>query len=499
MRRLLVVFSFLLISCQALSLATPALLVASQEAPSVSPTITTEPTLTPEPTVSPTPVAFAEFAVLVHPDGPLFVGDRVSFEVISTEEYDLKESSLGIRVEGASLGDQGRAGFGAYGIGGRMQATFSWVWDTSELKAGEYEIEFTLQPEDLTWSETLSLLPAENIPNPQPRAHWSVAVTDCCLVNYITGTRAARDLPVVLDLAEKQSEDAAQRMGVEFVDPIPITIIPRVIGHGGFASNQIYVSYLDDNYAGNDLAQVLHHEMIHILDRQLGGELRPSLLSEGLAVYLSNGHFKKEPILSRAAVLINLGWYLPLDSLADAFYMSQHEIGYLEGCALVQYMVERFGWEAFNDFYRDIHPHPSEKQSRAIDESLEAHFGLSLEQLEMDFKNRLRQQHIIPEMVDDVRLTIAYYNVVRRYQQLLDPSAYFLTAWLPDGEQMREKGIVADYLRRPSTEDNLDIESLLVKVDRDLRDGNFAEGHKILNEVNRKLDLLEEQIVLKAD
>ena len=296
-----------------------------------------------------------------------------------------------------------------------------------------------------------------------------------------------------------QSENAIRRMGIDFGEPIPITIVPRVVGHGGFAGNEIYISYLDENYAGNDLAQVLHHEMIHILDRRLGGELRPSLLVEGLAVYLSNGHFKKEPLLSRAAVLLDLGWYLPLNQLADAFYTSQHEIGYLEGAALVQYMVERFGWEAFNDFYRDIHPHPSEKQSSAIDVSLRDHFGLSLEQLEVDFKGRLRRQHIIPEMVDDVRLTITYYDTVRRYQQLLDPSAFFLTAWLPDGEQMREQEIVADFLRRPSTEDNLDIENLLVKVDRDLRAGNYTEGQKTIHQINRKLDLLEEQIVLRAD
>jgi hypothetical protein len=187
------------------------------------------------------------------------------------------------------------------------------------LQAGEYQVEFSVQPDDLTWTETVHLLPAEHVPDPEPHARWSMANIECCTVNYITGTRAARDLEVVLDLAEMQSENAIRRMGIDFGEPIPITIVPRVVGHGGFASNEIYISYLDENYAGNDLAQVLHHEMIHILDRRLGGELRPSLLVEGLAVYLSNGHFKKEPLLSRAAVLLDLGWYLPLNQLADAF------------------------------------------------------------------------------------------------------------------------------------------------------------------------------------
>ena len=496
MRRLLVVLPLLLIACQAVSSITPALLVNFQASPSPSPSATSQPTFTPQPTATPTPSAPGEFIVHLHPDGPLFVGDQVSFEVISPEEFDLEESKVDVQVEEASLGDLGIAGFGAHGIGGRMQATFSWIWDTSELEAGEYQIEFSIQPTDLTWTETVHLLPAEHVPGPEPQARWSRAVAECCTVNYITGTRAAREMTEVLDLAEIQSENAIRRMAVDFDEPIPITILPRVIGHGGFASDEIYVSYLDENYAGNDLAQVLHHEMIHILDRRLGGELRPSLLGEGLAVYLSSGHFKKEPLLSRAAILLDLGWYLPLAPLADSFYTSQHEIGYLEGGALVQFMVERFGWEAFNDFYRDIQPHSSESQTRAIDQALQEHFGFTLEQLERDFRSELHRQHINPDMVDDVRLTVAYYNAVRRYQQLLDPSAYFLTAWLPDGKQMRERGIVADFLRRPSTKDNLTIESLLVKVDKDLRAGNYAEGEKTLYQVNRRLDLLEEDVLV---
>jgi hypothetical protein len=236
--------------------------------------------------------------------------------------------------------------------------------------------------------------------------------------------------------------------------------------------------------------------MIHILDRSLGGELRPSLLVEGLAVYLSRGHFKREPLKQRAAALLELGWYLPLTELADSFYTSQHEIGYLEGGALVQYMVNTYGWEAFDDFYRDIHPQPSGSQSEAIDKALKSHFGLSLLQLEMRFKTELHQQEIIPEMYADLRLTVDFYEAVRRYQQLLDPSAFFLTAWLPEGDQMRQRNIVADYLRHPITDDNLAIENLLVSVDQELRAGNYNEAERLLQMVNKKLDLMAEDLLV---
>ena len=148
-------------------------------------------------------------------------------------------------------------------------------------------------------------------------------------------------------------------MGIQFTAPITITLMSRVLGHGGFASQDIDISYLDRNYAGSDFGLVLHHEMIHILDGRLGGDFRPSLLVEGLAVYETGGHFKKEPLMPRAAALLpgetGLGWYIPLAELADNFYLSQHEIGYLEGATLIEYMVNTWGWDAFSSFYRDIH------------------------------------------------------------------------------------------------------------------------------------------------
>jgi hypothetical protein len=314
-------------------------------------------------------------------------------------------------------------------------------------------------------------------------------------VHFISGTEFARDLPELQDLIEQQAANVVQRMGIEFNERIPITVLPRVLGHGGFASSEIYVSYIESNYAGNDISQVLHHEMVHILDGRLGGELRPTLLVEGLAVYLSDGHFKKEPLMQRAAELIDLGWYLPLTQLVDSFYSSQHEIGYLEGGALVQFMVTRYGWQEFNDFYRDIHPHPSGEQSQALDQALQNHFGLTLEQLEGMFKTALFRQHTIPDIHDDLVLTVAYYEAVRQYQQMLDPSAYFLTAWLPDGEQMRQRGIVADYLRRPSTPDNLAIEALLVEIDKQLHAGNYADAEKTLLMVNDLLAQTQDNVL----
>lgn len=223
----------------------------------------------------------------------------------------------------------------------------------------------------------------------------------------------------------------------------------------------------------------------------LGGDLRPTIFLEGLAVYVAGGHFKPEPLIPRAAALLSLNWYIPLRPLADLFYPSQHEIGYLEAGALVQYLVETYGWDAFNAFYRDIHPAPSGLQSDAIDLALLSHFGLTLDQLEEDFLAHLQAQPVDLAHIEDVRLSVQFYDTVRRYQQMFDPSAYFQTAWLADESVMRQKNITADYLRRPDGILNKYLENLLVETDIALQSGDYTDTAQRLQALNVMLDILE--------
>jgi hypothetical protein len=464
------------------------------------PTVTSPPaTLTPSlaPTLTSTPPA--GFSVRYHPDGGLYVGDHVSLEIIAPPQgdLDLNESQVSVSLPAAAGTSLGETGFGHFGIGGRRQATLTWVWDTSDLEAGAYSLAFSIQTLGITWQQTVVLQPESALSPALAQAQWAVSDSDCCLVYYVTETAGARDLPLLLDEVDAQAQAVAALLSPDFSQPITITLLPRVLGHGGFASGEIAVSYLDRNYAGSDIGMVLHHELVHVLDGQLGGEYHPSILVEGLAVYLTGGHFKPEPLIPRAAALLDpdeqeaglgLGWYLPLEALSNDFYQSQHEIGYLQAGALVEYMVETWGWEAFSDFYGDIQSHPSGEPSRAIDAALRQHFALSFAQLEERFLDALRQQVVTPDLYDDVRLTVEFYDTARRYQQALDPSAYFLTAWLPSAGEMRERGIVADYLRHPTEIKNLTLEMLLVTADEHLRAGRYAQSERSLDAVNAVLD-----------
>jgi hypothetical protein len=466
--------------------------------PTSIPISTITPSPSPVPTLEPSPAPPDEdaFTVRLHPDGPLYIGDQVSFEVIAPAGLDMSEQELYIRSDPPGL-EIGPVKFGPFGIASRIQATVIWAWDTSSLDAGSYDLTYSLEPAGLAWTETVALHPEEEVPPPEPEAQWASVETQCCIIYYITGTEAERDLPDLIAQTDRQAERAVQQLHTEFEESITISLLPRVLGHGGFAGQEISISYLDRNYAGSDYEMVLHHEMIHILDGRLGGEFKPSILVEGLAVYLSGGHFKPEQIMPRAAALLelpgqgineNLGWYIPLGELADDFYASQHEIGYLQGAALTQYMIERWGWEDFDRFYRGMKPPENGSHLQAMEAGLEEHLGITLAALEQDFLKALRRELVTADHVEDVYLTVAFFDTVRRYQQALDSSAYFRTAWLLDNQEMRRRGIVADYLRRPSEPENISIELLLVAANGEYLAGRYLDAERYLQAANAALD-----------
>jgi hypothetical protein len=421
------------------------------------------------------------FSLYIHPDGRLYVGDQVSFEVLPPPGWVSQDRQVQV-----SLADQvlGSTGFAPYGVGQRNQATLWWTWDTRHLQQGEYTLSFSILPAGPEWQQTVQLQSASI--NPYQNRTWASTTSACCTISYITATDSERDIQMLTRLVDEQAQDVSALLQTDFNQPISITFMPRLVGQGGFTINGIYISYLDQNYAGNTTAQVIHHEMVHILDASLGGELRPSIFVEGLAVYLSGGHFKSEALLPRAAAILELDQYIPLQKLVEDFYNQQHEIGYLEAGALVEYMVARYGWEKYENFYRHIPTLGS--QADSLESALQQHFGITLNQLELDFLDELQAQVVSIAERDDLRLTIAFYDSLRRYQQVLDPSAYFLTAWLPDGQTMRQKGIVADFLRAPNRVDNQFFEYLLLNANRDLSAGDFEQADRLLGGINFLLD-----------
>jgi len=134
--------------------------------------------------------------------------------------------------------------------------------------------------------------------------------------------------------------------------------------------------------------------------------------------------------------------------------------------------------------------HNGQKDSAVIDIALREHFGISFADLETAYLAYLRAQIFTEDERADLRLTVEFFDMVRRYQAALDPSAYFLTAWLLDGSLMRQRGIVADFLRHPNGWDNRLVESLLSRAQAELFNGDYACAERILNWSNWALDVV---------
>ena len=425
--------------------------------------------------------------VITHPDGLLYVGDQVSFEILAPPGYEsVTHHNIDVSFEGKSIG---KSGFAPYGIGGRTEAVLWWAWDTRPLKPGTYTLTFTSSPEENTWNESISLLPADQVPPPAPQAHWAETTTVCCNIYYITGTDAARDISTLGKEADEQSADVAGKMQSSLKGKIPLVFMPRILGNGGFTSDAVYVSYLDNNYLANDTSIILHHEFVHFYDNQIGGTYLPPIFEEGLAVYLSGGHYKPEPIAPQAAALFNLGWYIPLQKLADDFYNQEHEIGYLEAAGLVKYLVDTYGWTKFNEFYRTIPQPGNQKISTVINASARNNLGISFADMEAGYQKYLQAQAVPPAEKEDLQLTVQFFDTGRRYQMSFDRSAYFLTAWLPDGTQMRQRGITADLLRHPQGLGNRYIEAQLKNAWAELAGGNYTETQITLEWINVILNI----------
>jgi hypothetical protein len=440
--------------------------------------------------------------VRIHPDGDLFVGDLVSLEVLAPGE-NYKTSTLWVELPGQDE-PLSMEFDSAYGNPGYYHANMFWAWDTSGLQEGLYSLPFEVRSlsSRVAWTQDVVLEPAAEIPSHELDAQWAQATSDCCQVHYITHTAAERDLADILSLAEQSAAFVVDRLGVEFAEPFVVTLLPRVYGHGGLVgSTGILVSYLDRNYVRHPLDEIISHEMVHTLDRSMANTPRPALLMEGFAVYLAGGHYKSGDLLPLAAVLLapsqradglGLDSYIPLQDLANNFHAEQHEISYVQAGALVEYMIATWGWETYLNFYHNLQWGQATMVAN-LDVSLQERFGLSFEQLEEQFIIFLQQQAVTQAHYDEMRLRPALFDTIRRYECLLDTSAYYRLPWFPDIAAMRQQGVVADLTRHPVELENLALETLLVAAN----DAWHVDDHAFLEEaiqaVNAVLDAVEQQ------
>jgi len=468
----------------------PTTTASAQPLPLLStPTKTISPTYPTQSTKTAIPSPQPNFQVYFHPDSPLYVGDQISIEVIAPPQQALINQAITVSLDSPAQ-FLGSTTFQPFGYESRQQATFYWVWNTHGQSAGEHWLTFSIPSLALQWRQSVTLLSADALPEQEKQAHWQSEETNCCVIYTISGSAAQRDLPQLTDIVEEEFLSVQKQIPQQPKETLGIAFIPRVIGQGGFADQNVTISYLDRNYTAGEVRTILHHELVHIFDGWNGGDFKPALFMEGLAVYLSSGHYQPEPLLPRAAALLPLHRYISLPDLANDFYLKQHEIGYLEAGALVEYMVQRWGWQAFLEFYQTIPHEKDEKNSDSIDRALQAHFQRTFSDLERDFLAYLNEIPVSISNQEKVQALVEYYDTIRSYQQALDRSAYYQSGWMVNVQELIDRNIVADYWRHPTNPTNIALETMLHRAGEALQQGDLGLNIELTRAVATTLDRL---------
>lgn len=484
----------------------PATATATRVPPSAtaSPIPTPTPTATTPPTATPDDLYLDPTGIRIHPEPVVYGGDIISFEVIAAGGGidALDRVPVAIYLGAPPLDGADRLVSGEmqrWGLGDRLQASFFWVWDTDGL-SGPQTVTVWLDPdgqvvagdEDPTNNRLtfeIDLLPREMLPEDEQQATWRMTATECCVIYTTEGSAAHRDIALIAASADRAAVAVSDLLGQPLNKRVTIYMLDRILGHGGFASsNWIALSYLDRMYAGGDLDTVMLHEMSHIVDRDMG-RFRPSIITEGLAVVAAGGHYKPDGIRARAAALVTLDMYIPFDDLVDDFYLAQHEIGYMQAAGFVQYLIDSYGWDGLRALYAEFANEPGNAtQSQQLDAALRSVTGLTLAEAEASYRAWLAEQPHDAATLSDVQLTVYLYDSLRRYQQYYDPSAYFLTAWLPDMDVMVDEDIVADTWRHPDGRANLTLELMLIGAIDALEAGDFDDSEALLDALNTVID-----------
>lgn len=477
------------------------------------PTLTDIPTATPIiPTATPLPatptsrppatptviiddLAISEEQVRLFPVPFIISGDRVTFQVLPDVPKRITVTDVDVDIyvndELISTGKLDSRNWA-----GQAEGIFEWVWDT-QGHMGQHTIRVVLDGKDLivegdanTENNEISfdvdIGKVTDRPLEERDAKWITAETDCCKVTILTRTTAYRDLPELLDEVEYAVAEAAIKLQEEPQQKIDVFFIDRTIGQGGFAGSEMTATYVDRAYATGNLHELLVHEAVHVIDRQFAPQ-RIKFLAEGIAVWVSGGHYKPEDLDQRAAALLAIEEYIPLADLVNDFYPAQHEIGYLQAGAFVKYLVDQFGYPTFREFYADTKSGEGQSDAEALDLNLQTYYDYSLAEMEAEWKAHLRSLTIEEVEIADLETSIRYYEVMRQYQKLYDPTAHFLNAWLPSPLAVQAEGNPADITRHPQNTINITLELILHSAETALMEQEFMRANVLLDSVERIL------------
>jgi hypothetical protein len=430
-----------------------------------------------------------EFSIF--PPGAVYAGDRAGLSASS--ESDPGGGKLQVRLDTSSGTPLAETQFLLNGNSTTWSAQIPWMTDTS-LQAGWHTL-FLYLAGDSAASVAVSavqypvrILPETQQPGLRRSARWEQAESACCGYFFLSGTESERDIGDLIARTESIYPTLTGRIGGGS-PKLALLFLPRMYGQGGLASGEGIITYADRNPTGTDYSVVLKHEMVHLLANARSGDgPRATLfLQEGLAVYLTGGHYRfGENLQNRAAALFRLGRYTPLAELADSLYSSQHEAAYIEAGAFMEYLAGRFGEEKTLAMFFD--PVPADPPAESVSRMLVNHFQVTLTECERDWLDSLRGLPPDPETEEDVEFTLSMLDTFRAYERLYLPGSGMNDLWLPDASRARSEGITADYLPLPATKESITLELLLQSARQSAWEGDWVRAWELLKAVDRVLE-----------
>lgn len=429
------------------------------------------PTLTPSPLPTPLPVGPGlELDGVQFFPWPLYPGDWVSVAV----NPRVPEDVTGPLTLTWALDDDNilTMPVGPERLDARLQARFYWAWKVPETTSA-IPLTFTLllppdafdpDPADNTLVVSVVPRPVEALNAPEPEAMWVSTALPGVRLHYLTGTAAERDLDAIATAVAAAYADVGARFGFGAAgDLLDIYLLDRVIGQGGYASwNWVAITYTDRQYSPVNLDMVLRHELTHRLDAALGCHAAPSVVREGLAVYVAGGHYWPGSLVEDAAALRTSAHYIPLSQLATDFYTHQHEVSYREAGAFISYIVEYFGWEGLETFCRATLTGEWEDTAGQLSAGLLALGEVDWQTFEKTWEVWLDAQPVAPETLALLEVELRLMETLRAYQLAYDVSAHFLEGILFSPQDGVRWNITADFVRRPREADPVALELLLV-------------------------------------
>ncbi|NBD35190.1 MAG: hypothetical protein GVY30_04225, partial [Chloroflexi bacterium] len=357
------------------------------------------------------------------------------------------------------------------GLDYRPRARFYWRW-TAPGPAQTTALTVTLnlppkmEDEDPNLADNrvvvpLTLHPQSEMHPPEPTTRWTTTDIVGFRLHYLTDAAAERDLSYLTTQAAWAYDTVTTRLAPDD-EPLDIYLSDRIIGHGGYASSAwVAVAYADRQYVPQHMDLVLRHELTHRLDGAIGCDGAPTLLREGLAVYLTGGHYRLDAIARKTATLVENGRYIPLATLAQDFYTHQHEIGYLEAGALITYVVDQFGWESVSTLCQASQATEAEGEVARLEAGLRELSGFDLAEFERRWTWWLRAMPATAREAAALNVKLHLMEAIRAYQATYDPAAHFLEGILFSPETAEQRGLTADFVRRPRAAEPIAVELLL--------------------------------------